>query len=510
MSEHHDDEVVLECRSLSKSYGSLRALKGVDLTLRQGEVRALLGKNGAGKSTLVNLISGSQAPDDDGAGEIRLAGESVRWAGPADARAGGVSIVHQEFSLIPGLSVAENITLGQWPTGRLMRSVIDRRRLDALAQAAIDKLGIGLPLWRLAGSLSLAQQQLVEIAKSLLHNPRVLILDEPTSALNTTEASALLALVRRLAAQGMSVIYISHRMQEIPLVADSLTVLRDGVEVATLAVGEANIDEVAELIAGESGKVAAALERRDRRGEPVVLQVRGLAAPPVEDVSFTLHDGEVLGIAGLLGSGRTEILECIYGIRRSHGGEVLLRGQPVERRAPRKMLRRGVGLSPEDRKFAGFVPRMSVAENLVLAARGIVLPSFLVHSARERSLADRYVKLLSIAASSPRQPIASLSGGNQQKGVIGRLIAADMQILLLDEPTRGIDVHAKAQIYRLIRQLATEGIACIFVSSELEELSEVCDRVLVLRDGRITAEVHGNEASAERLLSLSMKVDVNA
>lgn len=506
MSER-SDEVVLECRSLSKTYGNHRALSDLDLTLRRGEVRALLGKNGAGKSTLVNLISGSQTPDD---GEIILSGARVRWAGPAEARAGGVSIVHQEFSLIPGLSVAENITLGQWPTRRGLRGVIDRRQLDSLAQAAIEKLGIDIPLWRLAGSLSLAQQQLVEIAKSLLHNPKVLILDEPTSALNTTEANALLTLVRRLASQGMAVIYISHRMQEIPLVADSLTVLRDGVEVATLPVSKTSIEEVAELIAGESGKVAALLERRDRRSEPVVLEVSGLTVPPVENVSFSLHDGEVLGIAGLLGSGRTEILECIFGSRRSHAGRITLNGAPADGRRPRSMLRRGVGLSPEDRKASGFVPRMGLGENLVLAARGLVLPSHLVNARRERALADRYVELLSIAASSTRQPIASLSGGNQQKGVIGRLLAAEMRILLLDEPTRGIDVHAKAQIYQLIRQLAVNGIACIFVSSELDELSEVCDRVLVLRDGKIAAEVHGNEASAERLLSLSMKEDVNA
>lgn len=507
MPDSQEGDVILECRSLSKSYGRVHALRDVSLSLRRGEVRALLGKNGAGKSTLVSLISGQNAPDR---GEILLSGSGVRWANPADARSGGVSIVHQEFSVIPGLTVAENITLGQWPTRGPFGAVINRARVDSLARQALDKLGIAIPLWRPAGTLSLAQLQLVEIAKALLHDPGVLILDEPTSALNSTEASALVGLVRRLASQGMAIIYISHRMQEIPVVADTLTVLRDGAEVTTMPVSEASTIEVAQMIAGESGDVAARITHRDRTKEPVVMQVKKLAVPPIEDVSLKLHEGEVLGIAGLLGSGRTEILECIFGMRREAAGEVLLRGARVESRTPRRMLRKGVGLSPEDRKTAGFVPRMSVGENLVLTARGLVLPPSLLRARRERALSQRYIDLLSIATSSPHQPIAALSGGNQQKGVIGRLLAADMKILLLDEPTRGIDVHAKAQIYQLIRELAAGGIACIFVSSELDELAEVCDRVLVLRGGRIVAELAGGDASAERLLSLSMKEESHA
>ncbi len=496
------DTPVLECTSLSKSYGSVTALDGVSLTLRAGEVRALLGMNGAGKSTLVNLISGSQRPDG---GTIRVDGEDVNWAKPGDARAGGIAVVHQEFSLVPGLSVAENITLGRWPR-RKGTGFIDTRALEDQARRALSLLGETLPLWIDVARLPIAQQQIVEIAKALVGDPRVLILDEPTSALNVNEVQALLALLRRLASRGVAIIYVSHRMKEIPLVADTMTVLRDGREVQTLGVSEASPEKVAALIAGEAGKTAAQIEHRDRQDQKVVLAVRDVRLPGVLDgVSFDLHEGEVLGIAGLLGSGRTELLEGIYGIRRDLVGEVWVNGTAVRRRSPRRMLKRSLGMTPEDRKGAGIVPMLGVGENILLSARGRVLPKFWITSALEATTARATIGALSIAASSADQPIGTLSGGNQQKAVIGRLLAAKMSVLLLDEPTRGIDVHAKGQIYSLIRELAVAGVSSIFVSSELEELSEVCDRVLVLRDGRIQDEVLGANATTERLLTLAMK-----
>lgn len=495
---------ILECVSVSKTYGSVQALADVSLSLRAGEVRALLGKNGAGKSTLVNIISGSQHPDV-GHGSVRVAGEDVRWSGPGDARADGIAVVHQELSLVPGLSVAENITLGRWPKREAGFGFIDSTALAGHARHAIEMLGEPLPLWMEAGRLPLAQQQLVEIAKALLDEPRVLILDEPTSALHSHEVEALLALIRRLADHGVAVIYVSHRMKEIPLVADTLTVLRDGREVQTLGVGEASVERVASLIAGEGGKVAAEIEHRDRREHQVVLSVRELAVPGVlSGVSFDLHEGEVLGVAGLLGSGRTELLEAIYGLRSAQGN-VIVRGAHLRRRRPRRMLANGVGLTPEDRKGAGIVPLLGVGENVLLSARGRVLPRFWIKPPLEATISGDALRTLSIVASSTEQEIGTLSGGNQQKAVIGRLLAAHMSVLLLDEPTRGIDVHAKGQIYELIRQLAKAGVSSIFVSSELEELSAVCDRVLVLRQGRITDEVVGSEATTEKLLALAMK-----
>lgn len=495
---------ILECISLSKTYGSVKALVDLDLTLRAGEVRALLGKNGAGKSTLVNLISGSQQADEGGT--LRVAGEDVHWNGPGDARAGGIAVVHQEFSLVPGLSVAENIMLGRWPTGRRGLGLIDASALEENARRALRMLGEELPLWIEVGRLPLAQQQLVEIAKALLDEPRVLILDEPTSALNSREVSALLALIRRLAEHGVAIIYVSHRMKEIPLVADTLTVLRDGREVQTFGVHEASVEKVASLIAGESESDPTQLEYQDCRDKPVALSVRDMRIPEVlRGVTFDLHGGEVLGIAGLLGSGRTELLEAIYGLRRDAEGDVFVGGKIARNRKPRGMLARGLGLTPEDRKGAGIVPLLGVGENILLTARGRVLPRWWIKPKREAFIAQNTMRLLSIVASSAGQEIGTLSGGNQQKVVIGRLLAAKMSVLMLDEPTRGVDVHAKSQLYTLIRELAKSGVSSIFVSSELEELSEVCDRVLVLRDGQVSDEVFGADATTEKLLALAMK-----
>jgi ABC-type sugar transport system ATPase subunit len=491
--------ILLECTKLSKRFGAVVALDDVDFTLRQGEVRALLGKNGAGKSTLVNLISGALQPDS---GEILVAGEKVHWSGPKEARAGGIAVVHQEFSLVPGLTVAENITLGAWP--RRAGLFVDQKTLNHRAERALEQLGAKIPLSALVGTLTLAQQQLVEIAKALLDEPKVLILDEPTSALNNAEVDALLAVLRGLAATGVAIIYVSHRMKEIPLVADTLTVLRDGEEVATRDVGTTSPKAVAELISGELATESFGAAR-DRRSEAAVLEVEGLTIPQkLNGVTFSLHRGEVLGIAGLLGSGRTELLEAIFGLRRDAAGTVRVNGTDLRRRSPRALLRLGVAMTSEDRKASGIVPLLGVGENLLLTARGRVLSRFWIRAAQEARTVVDEIRTLAIRASGPSQPIGTLSGGNQQKGVIGRTLAAKMRVLLLDEPTRGIDLHAKAQIYQLIRELAVEGVSSIFISSELEELAEVCDRILILREGRICEELLG-DATVERILSLSMQ-----
>lgn len=497
-----DTEVpVLECQGLSKSFAAVHALIDVDFTLHRGEVRALLGKNGAGKSTLVNVISGSVQPDS---GLIRLGGREVAWENPGAARAGGISVVHQEFSLVPGLTVAENITLGRWPS---KGGFIDADQLQAEARRALDLLGVHLPAWELVGNLPIAQQQLVEIAKALVDNPDVLILDEPTSALNAHEVDGLLALVRRLAETGVSIIYVSHRMNEIPQVADNMTVMRDGREVSTLGIDEASPERVAALIAGEVAEIEA-VEYRNCSTDVVALSVRDLRVDGVLDsVSFDLHEGEVLGIAGFLGSGRTELLEAIFGLRHDVQGIVEVAGSVVRRRRPRTMLARKVGLIPEDRKNAGIVPAMGVGENTVLTARGRILPKFWIRHREEARLQVETIEKLAIKVSSPAQEVATLSGGNQQKAVIGRALAANTRVLLLDEPTRGIDIHAKTQIYALVRDLATEGVASVFVSSELEELALVCDRVIILRAGQNREELTGAEASAERILALAMKED---
>lgn len=496
------DEVVLECEDLSKSYGRVQALDKVSLTLHRGEVRALLGKNGAGKSTLVKLLSGVEHPDK-GAGEIRLAGQPVRWSSALAAQHGGITVVHQEFSLVPELSIAENITLGHWPS---RGGIVDKAEIRRRASKAMAMLGVELPLTWPVSRLSTAEQQLVEISKALSVEPKVLILDEPTSALNSAEVEVLIALLRRLASQGVSIIYVSHRMREIPAVADTLTVLRDGREVATRRVKDVSTQEVASLIAGSNRATdAQGLLKKREVSDEVVLEVKGLNVPEVlENASFNLHRGEVLGLAGLLGSGRTELLETIFGQRPNGSGEVTVLGRRLGARRPGKMLDAGVGMTTEDRKRSGIVPVLSIAENMMLSARGRVLGGPMLDIAGERSSANSLVGKLRIRTDGLRQPIGTLSGGNQQKAVIGRCLASNMKVLLLDEPTRGVDVDAKRQIYDLIRELADAGVASIFVSSELEELSQVCDRVLILRDGGIREELPGDEATSERLLALAM------
>lgn len=493
------NEIVLSCRSLTKTFDAVTALNEVSFDLHRGEVRALLGKNGAGKSTLVNLISGAFKPDS---GTIELEGNRVSWSGPSAAQAGGIAVVHQEFSLVPGLTVSENITLGHWPQ---KFGVIDTSRVSELAGSALAKLGVNIPLSAEVQSLPLADQQLVEIAKALVGDPRVLILDEPTSALNSKEVETLLALIRRLASTGISVIYVSHRMKEIPLVADSLTVLRDGREVSTQDVSAVSSEQVASLISGQPEKSTRVVARRERSGQ-VVLEARKVSYPGrLNDASFTLEAGEVLGLAGLLGSGRTELLQSVFGLLRGSTGKIILNGAEIKRRSPRKMLNLGVGYTPEDRKGWGIFPVLGLDENILVSARGRVLPKLHRSLRKERQIVTDMITSLSIRASSPQQAMGNLSGGNQQKAVIGRALASNLQILLLDEPTRGVDLEAKAQLYDVIRGLAENGISIIFVSSELEEIAEVCDRALILRDGHVYEEVKGSDATPEKILALAMK-----
>jgi len=492
---------VLELEGMSKSFGPVRAVSGVDLTVNAGEVRALLGSNGAGKSTLIGIVNGSVKPDG---GTLRLAGERVTLNSPAEARDAGVAVVHQELSLVPGLSVWENVMLGRWHKRRLL-GVVDGRRTKAEAARAVELLGERLDLDLPVERLSLGQRQLVEIAKGLSASPRVLILDEPTSALAEEEANALIALVRRLAAGGLAVVYVSHRMDEIPRVADTLTVMREGRAVATLDVREANAERVAALMVGGTWERPEAATRTRVSGE-ARLSVRNLTRRPrVQDVSFEVHRGEVFGLAGLMGSGRTEVLRCIFGLDRADAGEVLIDGRAVKRPTPRHMIAAGVGLAPEDRKAEGLVLELGVEENVALVARSQHQRLGVISGRAERRLAGEVMHDLNVKAASRTAPAESLSGGNQQKLVFGKWLAADKQILLLDEPTRGVDLHAKEQTYELVRSLADEGKSVVFVSSETEELFQVCDRIGVLNHGRLVAVLEAAETDVQQVLALSME-----
>ena len=498
-------EPILRVDKINKTYPGVKALCDVDFDLHTGEVRALLGKNGAGKSTLVKILSGATLPDS---GTIYLNGHPTAFNSPSSAFAAGVSTVYQEMSLIRGLTVAENILLGRWPRQhRLGVQVIDQKATLEQARAALDMLGVALDMREIVGRLSVPEQQIVEIAKALSFHPKVLILDEPTSALPQAEVDHLLALVRRLAETGMAIIYVSHRLQEIPRVADSLTVLRDGHLMGTIPVKEGSPERIASMMIGSEW---ARLElEHSEVGKDVRLSVRHLSRRRhLNDVSFDLHAGEVLGLAGLLGSGRTELLRAIFGIGPFDSGEIYVEGELTPRPTPTLMKSKGLGLTPEDRKAEGLVLVLGVDDNLTMSCPDRISWHQLISTRKKRELAQQMVEALSISAPSLETQARSLSGGNQQKLVIGKWLNSNVKILLMDEPMRGIDIQAKEQVYKVVRNLAKQGIGIIFVSSEIEEVLTVSDRIIILNQGCIIAEMPANQANLEQVLALAMQENV--
>lgn len=462
----------LVVRGLARSFGATRALASVDLVVRAGEVHAVLGENGAGKSTLMGVLAGAIEPD---AGTIALDGASYSPRSPRDAREAGVAVVHQELSLCAHLTVEENVLLGDEPT-RL--GFVDRRRARERARAALSRVGARIDPSTRVADLAPAARQLVEIARALAHDaPRVLVLDEPTSSLGRDDAERLLVLVRELRDQGISVLYVSHFLEEVVRVADRFTVLRDGATVATGAVEGTSIDALVAAMAGRT--IERVAERAPRApGEPI-LRVEGLAARPrPSDASLVLHRGEVLGVAGLVGAGRTELLRAVFGLEPVVRGTVRVAAfeGPF---TPHDALARGVGLLSEDRKGEGLALARSVEENLTLSK----LP-FRVDPDAQRAIARTWVERLGIKCAGVDAPVSSLSGGNQQKVALARLLHHDVDVLLLDEPTRGIDVRSKAQIHALIDALAREEQkAVLMVSSAIPDLLELCDRIAVMRRG---------------------------
>lgn len=486
---------------LVKSYPGVRALEGVSLSVNAGEVRALLGKNGAGKSTLVKIIAGAVRPD---AGHVALAGEVVALASPADARSHGVAVVHQELSLVPGMTVAENLVLGRWRAVGGRGPLISSRAIARYARTLLHEFGVTLDPQERVSRLSPAQRQSVEIARALSDGTRVLILDEPTSSLPAVEVAALLSLVRRLAASGIAIIYVSHRMDEIHRVADSVSVLRDGRHIATRPAREVTTGQMVALMTGRAAPPPA-VTRRAPEG-PAVLSVSHLhSGDRVRDISFEVRRGEILGIAGLLGSGRTELLRCIYGLRRRDHGRVEVHGRPLPARRPRAAIRAGLAYAPEDRKAEGLALGMSVAGNLVLASLRRLGPAGLLSRRRELRIAEASRAQLRVKTPTVDTPVGVLSGGNQQKVVLGKWLNAKASILLLDEPTRGVDVEAKEHIYQLLRDIAGAGAGIVVVSSEIEELFLCCDRLLVLNSGRLVADLPVVDTEPPAVLALAME-----
>jgi ribose transport system ATP-binding protein len=493
---------ILTIEKINKQYPGVRALDNVDFSLNRGEVRALLGKNGAGKSTIVKILSGAIKPDS---GVIRINGQPVTFNTPHDSFVQGICTVYQEMSLVPGLTVAENILLGRWPRkSRFGLSMIQPAEIRRIAQASLEQLEVKINLNEQASRLNVAQQQLVEIAKAISFDPQVLVLDEPTSALPSEEVEVLHRVVRRLAEQGRAIIYVTHRLQEIPRVADSVTVLRDGQHIGTIPVGEATPQWITHMMIGADWQRTQ--WHRDAEVGEVKLSVRNLnRAGVLHNISFDLRAGQVMGIAGLLGSGRTELLRAIFGLDKIDSGEVYVNGQRVEKLSPMNLKGKGVGLTPEDRKRQGLVLVFSVQDNLTLASLHRVSASGVLDRAGEQNLAQQMVRNLAIKTTSLTVKTRTLSGGNQQKVVIGNWLNTLPGVLIMDEPTRGIDIQAKEQIFNLVRDLARQGLAVLFVSSEIEEVLDVSDRILVMNHGRITNEVKYDEVSLEKLMALAME-----
>lgn len=485
-------------RSITRTYPGVRALKSVDFEVRAGEVHCLVGENGAGKSTLMRILAGAEAPDD---GTVEVAGQRYDRFDPRRALKMGVSAIYQERDLVPWFTVAENICLGHEPRG-LWRG-LDRAAMSRIAREQLTAIGIELSLDRRVWRLSAAQQQFVQIAKALSRRSRVLIMDEPGAVLSDRELEALFGVVRRLTAGGMSVIYISHRLGELPNVGDRVSVMRQGELVRTESVADISIPEIIRLMVGRD--LEDQFERKATARDEVVLSVRHLSANgQLSDVSFDLHGGEVLGLAGMIGAGRTELLTCILGVIKPDSGEILLEGKRLQAGSPRAAIRRGLGLVPEERREHGLVLGQSVEVNLTLSVISRNTLCGILRRGRLRQLAERFVKRLSIVTPTLAQPVRYLSGGNQQKVVLARWLAADARVLLLDEPTRGVDVGARREIYDIIRELAARGISIILASSELPEVLLMSDRILVMAEGRITRELSAEDASQEAIMEAAV------
>lgn len=490
----------LRVRALSKTFPGVRALQEVSLEVQPGEVHALLGENGAGKSTLVKIISGVESPDG---GEIELDGQALRNLNEAAAGALGIGIVHQEGSLVPQLSLAENIFAGRQPVTRF--GTVDRKAMNARAEALLEDLHITLHPETLVRDLSPAEAQSVEIAKALSRELRLLILDEPTAALTIAETERLFAVVRTLAAQGVAVIYISHRLAEVFTVCKRVTVLKDGRVSGTREVARTTQDDLIQLMVGREVKVGRA-DDADRKPGQAVLEVRRLASSPmITSASLTVREGEIVCLAGLIGAGRTELCETVFGARRRTGGEVHLMGRPAHFSSPWEAMKAGVGMVPEDRKEAGLFLDMSVTANVGVTNLERVSSGGLISERKHQELAQRFVTKLRVATPSLQQAVGYLSGGNQQKVLLAKWLAREPRLLIVDEPTRGVDVGARAEIYDLLRELAAQGVAVLVVSSDLPEVLSLADRIVVMAEGETVGELSGDGASEIAVLRLAAR-----
>ena len=492
-------ETILKLSDISKSFAGVRALKGVSFELKAGEVHALVGENGAGKSTLIKVITGAHSPDE---GTLEVRGQLIEGNDPVHARALGIAAIYQQPALFPDLTVAENIALGLEPPGgwRLIRW---RQRRDR-ARSLLDRIGADIDPEAEVRRLTMPEQQLVEIARAIGADARILIMDEPSASLTDKEVANLFRVVRDLKSRGVGIIYISHRLEELPQVADRVTALRDGSLVGTRAMGEVDRGDLIRMMVGR--ELSAVFPKVEVPKGDVVLDVKGLGcrASGVHDVSFQVREGEMLGLAGLIGAGRTELARVLFGLTPADSGSIVLDGEAVTVDSPGRAVEMGIAYVPEDRRRHGVILEMSVATNTTLATLRSIANFGMLDFGREREVATDLVDRLGIKTASIDEPVGNLSGGNQQKVALARWLNADPSVLILDEPTQGVDVGAKAEIHRLMGSLAAKGLAIVMISSELPEILGMSDRIAVMHGGTIVGTLDRDGATQEAILGLAL------
>lgn len=489
--------VLLEMKNISKSFPGTKALDKVQLEVRGGEVHALLGENGAGKSTLIKVLGGIYTKDE---GEILIEGKKVEIKDINSARQNGISIIHQELMLIPHMSVAENIYLGQELDGKFGSVRLSRQLREA--QAILDRFGLDIKANQQLGELNIAEQQMIEIVRSISFGARIIVMDEPTSSLSNKEVEVMFDTVRKLKAQGMGIIYISHRMSELDEISDRITIMRDGQYVDTVVTKDSTREKLVSLMVGR--ELSSYYTKTDTATDEVILEVKGLSdGMRVKDCSFDLRKGEILGFSGLVGAGRSEAMNCIFGLQKPAAGTIKLDGKEIKIADPIEAIDLGIGMVPEDRKQLGLFLEQSVRFNMTIDVLSDFIKGVALKRGHEKELAQTYIDKMSVKVSTMEQSVSGLSGGNQQKVLIARWLLCTKRILILDEPTRGVDVKTKAEIYELINGLAAEGMSIIMISSELPELINMSDRVVVMCHGTTTGVLRREELDQEKIMMLA-------
>ncbi|MFI7603403.1 sugar ABC transporter ATP-binding protein [Actinoplanes sp. NPDC049681] len=489
---------LLDVRDVTKSFGAVAAVQGVSFSLLGGEAHALVGENGAGKSTIVKMLAGVHRPDT---GTLAVNGVETEFAGPAAAKAAGIAVIYQEPTLFPDLSVAENIAMGNPPLTRLRQ--VDRKAMTATAHRLFTRLGVHIDPGRPARGLSIADQQLVEIAKALSSEARILVMDEPTAALSGVEVDRLFAVTRALRDEGAAIMFISHRFEEITALCQRVTIMRDGRHVCTEPVSELSVDDMIRRMVGRD--LSALYPKQEAAVGETVLEVEGLSREGVfRDIGFTVRAGEIVALAGLVGAGRSEVMQAVFGVDRYDRGTVRFLGRKLKPGSPRASMAAGMGLVPEDRRQQGLVMELSIERNVTLPRSRALAKLGLLLGGSERREAATWTRQLQTKFGRLSDPVGTLSGGNQQKVVLAKWLATGPKLLIVDEPTRGIDVGTKAEVHRLLSELAARGLAVVMVSSELPEVLGMADRIIVLREGHVAARLTREEATEEAVMYAAM------